>query len=573
MVQDDGRTFGEESDINGNVGIQQTPPPLPSPSPSPPQPQQHDWQALPLSLKVRLNDFWTETRSLFIQAWDSFVRLISWGVGILVSVFVNGVRSVWGYFWRVLRYWKWMALALVIVLILPFCPMPPRTYFQNDADIYAIPKPWGPDLNLRSYGRNIKHNIGQYVPYFSKHPLSYLSDPDIRDIQRRIENLEFDVSHLQSLQRINSKEIKVLENKLPDTMALRVDSHGNPQISNEFWKAIRNQPLWEDYLQRVEGIVEKKVAQAVNLDNIILEGFDIEGIVEKKVTQAVHHDNIILEGLHNYDVVTKDKVIDLIKERYEADLEKIRKQYHSVAHLQTELGVQLEALASLSDQELLSKTSKSLNFFSPKAGAVIDDINTSPTYIRIDHSANRFKRFLAQTSGRGFGPKPQPPIEALQPWSEHGDCWCSPSNTSDPKNNPPALGVKVGRKLYPQNIVVEHPGKSAIVNPGTIAKDFEVYAQLEDYMPNKLATTMSRQLFSRPIEYPFGPEFIKIAEFTYDAHSPNHNQVFPVQVNLQDLARPDVDTSTHRIVVRMMENYGNGHVPYTCLYRVLLHAV
>jgi SUN domain-containing protein 1/2 len=68
----------------------------------------------------------------------------------------------------------------------------------------------------------------------------------------------------------------------------------------------------------------------------------------------------------------------------------------------------------------------------------------------------------------------------------------------------------------------------------------------------------------RPKMLPKSPEYIRIASFQYDIHSPNNVQTFPVDGEIRTLG---IDFGVVVLVIK--SNWGMDE--YTCLYRIRVH--
>jgi len=67
-----------------------------------------------------------------------------------------------------------------------------------------------------------------------------------------------------------------------------------------------------------------------------------------------------------------------------------------------------------------------------------------------------------------------------------------------------------------------------------------------------------------PKTLPKSPQYIRIANFTYNIHAPRNIQTFPVDEEIRELS---VDFGI--VVLRMKSNWGRDE--YTCLYRLRVH--
>lgn len=67
-----------------------------------------------------------------------------------------------------------------------------------------------------------------------------------------------------------------------------------------------------------------------------------------------------------------------------------------------------------------------------------------------------------------------------------------------------------------------------------------------------------------PTTLPKSPQYIRIANFSYNIYAPRNVQTFPVAQEIQDLG---IDFGI--VVLRIKSNWGRDE--YTCLYRVRVH--
>ena len=161
-------------------------------------------------------------------------------------------------------------------------------------------------------------------------------------------------------------------------------------------------------------------------------------------------------------------------------------------------------------------------------------------------------------------PVPNSPDTALMKWEEHGDCWCSPSNAD---GFGPSLAVIMGSSIYPEQIVVEHIMSSASLEPGAAPKDMEILAWIPDSELFQAVSKMSDNIFNDDTVEPLRADnFVRIATFTYDIDAQENIQGFQTQLDMKALG-----AHTNKIIVRSKNNWSDGHVDYTCLYRVRVH--
>lgn len=212
--------------------------------------------------------------------------------------------------------------------------------------------------------------------------------------------------------------------------------------------------------------------------------------------------------------------------------------------------------------------------------------------------------------GLGGAPRrgPLPPVAALTPWEDVGDCWCS-----TPRDGVSQLSVLLGRDIVPEEVVVEHIPAGATLNPGVAPRKIEMWARFRivpmdtapsggsssGWFPRTSKTSRSIEpppareeglggfnipgektlhdvlLASLRVSHPFqdesaysddpylGPNFYRIGEMEYDIHKENHIQRFSLNT-IVDIPTIRVD----KVAFRVTSNWGSNN---TCIYRLRLH--
>ncbi|KAJ5656232.1 hypothetical protein N7507_008182 [Penicillium longicatenatum] len=244
-----------------------------------------------------------------------------------------------------------------------------------------------------------------------------------------------------------------------------------------------------------------------------------------------------------------------------------------------------------------------INFLSLALGAIVDPHQTTPTAGR---SYPFYQRAVLTMLGlRSTITASMPPVAALIPWEEVGDCWCSV-----PRNGVSQISVLLGRDIVPEEVVVEHVPSGSTLDPGAAPREIEVWAR---YRIIPLPSQGSSSIFSwwksvprRPIEplsskkeglggYSIpgenslhevlmsslsatnmydpesaysddpllGPNFYRIGKMVYDINKHNYIQRFHLNTII-DIPTIRVD----KVAFRIKSNWGSNH---TCIYRFKLH--
>jgi hypothetical protein len=248
-----------------------------------------------------------------------------------------------------------------------------------------------------------------------------------------------------------------------------------------------------------------------------------------------------------------------------------------------------------------------INFLSPAMGAIVDPFNTAPTASK-DHPFY-FLRVVRRMFriGANFGKGPLPPVAALSPWEETGDCWCS-----TPREGVSQLAVLLGRDIVPEEVIIEHVPASTTLHPDSAPKEVEMWARFrvvhlgEESNAKRSWSSWSSKKNTRPDDPPsareeglggyhipgekslhdvlmsslrvsnalepessysddpvLGANFYRVGKMEYDIHKENNIQRFALNAII-DIPTVRVD----KVVFRIKSNWGSD---ITCLYRIRLH--
>lgn len=225
-----------------------------------------------------------------------------------------------------------------------------------------------------------------------------------------------------------------------------------------------------------------------------------------------------------------------------------------VAKMRNDMRSMREQVAKLETQ---IKAPHRINFFSPNLGAYISQRYTSPTKKQGSSLWTRtyftfFKEFV-----------PLPPIAALQPWTENGDCWCAAPTTGG--RGRLSIGINLGKDVYPEDFIVEHISKSDALDITSAPKRLDLWVQLA---PGFLYKDVPKEWQDNgkgcesPPPKEKGETWICMGQAVYDIS----NDISAQSRSLHGYQKfPPF--KVNKAVVRVLENYGKE---YTCLYRIKL---
>ena len=211
-------------------------------------------------------------------------------------------------------------------------------------------------------------------------------------------------------------------------------------------------------------------------------------------------------------------------------------------------------------------------------GARIIPSLTSPTFEM--RPANLRGHLVGLVTGNGYAIG-RPPITALHHESHNGHCW--PFAGSEGQ-----LGISLAAPTYISDVSIDHVAKEVAFDMRSAPREMEVWGLVEGRDNVAKVTEWKAENARRkeerkreaeergevvpvdeveelyPRTLPMSPQYIRIASFRYDIHSPNNVQTFPVSPEIRDLG---VDFGI--VVLRVKSNWGRDE--FTCLYRMRVH--
>jgi len=263
--------------------------------------------------------------------------------------------------------------------------------------LYLLSPSGGPHF----YGFDLKHNIGQFIPYSVAHPGDYFSADEISVINRRLNDLEYHVSLLKTRTAdIDPRALSKLEQLLPDLMVVKKDKHGNSVIPADFWHALQDKirsdkTIFSDHgskttsisIKEIEAIAGKEWAKFLKANKAKLGHLSGSDGTQYTHSEIVSKKDILEMIRQNWEDNSKD-----IKSEMNQLTKKIEHTTRQISELQQEPQgltakegrhiaedavkkflphAQLEALAKSNLQGSANHGLTQLNFFSKGTGATI----------------------------------------------------------------------------------------------------------------------------------------------------------------------------------------------------------
>ncbi|KUJ16189.1 uncharacterized protein LY89DRAFT_76663 [Mollisia scopiformis] len=573
------KSFGIESGLFYGAHVESSPASIPTPTRKSPEP--------PTTVSGVPSKHAAEIKAIEDLARTRLDKASN--VGPTRKFFKNTTGSIWSFFTHFLALLWSSITALLSPGILKYCAICVIAFAA---------------YHFYSSGRlpEIGPVISRVFPFNPRNPFE---PDDLRVVNKRISDLEYDVARLKSSSDLDSRALTRLDELLPDLLVVKKDKYQNMIIPDDFWYALQEKIRSDDTLvsDRLETpgnigstISNKeftkeveKVAKA-SWDRYIKQNANyVKGIVGDEITDKFPR------LAQEHQLATKEEVIELLRRSWDENSsnlqtelaqlsKKIAHATRSITKLQNNPGsltkeevqsiiadtlkklIPNGQLGSLADANIRNALEESLarpNFFSKATGAVVDPVLTSSTYVFPGSDVWFPSRWMRAIIGNPITP-PNPPEAALTRWEEFGDCWCSSS--VDAEGYGPSIGVITGSSIYPEQVVVEHIPAKSTLEPGATPKDMELLAYIPDLDTYNAAKTLSEEFFADDIPETQAPyRFVHIASWTYEKDAESV-QAFQIQVDMTSIG-----AEVNKFIVRAKNNWGGEKVPYTCLYRIRVH--
>ncbi|KAF8529836.1 hypothetical protein JB92DRAFT_3139415 [Gautieria morchelliformis] len=208
-------------------------------------------------------------------------------------------------------------------------------------------------------------------------------------------------------------------------------------------------------------------------------------------------------------------------------------------------------------------------------GRVIPQLTTSTYEVK----PNTWARYVVgAVTGSGYT-MGRPPVTAIHPDINVGNCWPFAGTHGQ-------IGLLLARSVFISEFTIDHAPRDIAYDVRSAPRQMEVWglvqgkdnvAKVREYQQSvrarraeavrraeELGVPPLPEDDSYPPSLPRSPHYIRLAQFSYDIHSPEHIQTFSVPLDIQEIG------ADFGVVVLLIKNNW-GEEDFTCLYRLRVH--
>ncbi|PIL35711.1 hypothetical protein GSI_02441 [Ganoderma sinense ZZ0214-1] len=181
------------------------------------------------------------------------------------------------------------------------------------------------------------------------------------------------------------------------------------------------------------------------------------------------------------------------------------------------------------------------------------------------------------TGGNGYAIG-RPPVTALHHETHTGHCWPFGGTHGQ-------LAVALAAPVYITDVTIDHVAKEVAMDMRSAPRQMELWGLVEgndniekvqNWRDQRAVHRQALEEAGQPVPpnladevayprtLPKYPEYIRVANFTYDIHAAQHIQTFPVRDEIRELG---IDFGV--VILLVKSNWGKDE--FTCLYRMRVH--
>ena len=206
---------------------------------------------------------------------------------------------------------------------------------------------------------------------------------------------------------------------------------------------------------------------------------------------------------------------------------------------------------------------------------IIPSLTSDTLEVRPSGLGNQIYGLFTGGNGYAIG---RPPVTALHHEVHTGHCWPFAGSKGQ-------LGVALAAPVHITDVTIDHVPKEVAMDMRSAPRHMEVWglvegkdniAKVHEWRERRDAERHAAEEAGQPVppnlvddvvyprSLPKSPEYIRVANFTYDIHALEYIQTFPVREEIKELG---IDFGVVVLLVR--SNWGKDE--FTCLYRLRVH--
>ncbi|KAK9475907.1 hypothetical protein V1514DRAFT_354827 [Lipomyces japonicus] len=403
---------------------------------------------------------------------------------------------------------------------------------------------------------------------------------DLPKLGKKIDQIYHELAKLAQ-----ESALKIIEDKLPSTVAVEIGKDGKVSVNAEFWKYLKSEFATKTETESWQATSKSSWDRFIENNAAEFENY-IETHIQGRFQDDDDRKSFVSKG---YFLDLLQHEMDTVKDEFVHRLRDSKLEIENVVDDKISKSAALSSLKSSSSSsswenltqsaidtliELAiikydEKTIGRVDYADARTGARVNPFLTSATFDPYA-SGQTLKKMLSSFARGGL----RTPSLALNSDAFSGNCWPF-------KGNEGTLAIRLSETIFVDEVAVDHIPKKLSKDYRSAPNEFEVYVEVSDLgerqalraIANKVLEFGSSSFSSRSAEVVVrrqdgDSDYVKIGEFKYNIHHALHRQTFTFAGEIQRMLRR---VQVLNLKFKFKTNWGSPDL--TCIYKVAVHGI